>query len=76
MLNKENKLVITFHTSSMAFATEKACKIEKLVGMLISAPRKLSADCGISYSTDTKNKPQLLSILEKYKIEYDRMVEL
>lgn len=76
MIKKEKKLVITYYTSDMAFATEKACKKEKVDGELISAPRKLSADCGISFATDVANKIVMEEILNKYNIEYDKIVEL
>ena len=76
MLKKEKKLIITYHTSNMAFATEKVCKEAKIIGELISAPRKLSADCGISYATDVGNRDKIEEILSKNKIEYDRIEEL
>lgn len=76
MLKKEKKLIITFYTSDMAFATEKACMKENIDGELISAPRKLSADCGISYTTHVDNKDRIKATLEKYDIEYDKIVEL
>ena len=76
MLKKEKKLIITYYTSDMAFATEKACKKEAIKGELISAPRKLSADCGISFSTDVANKIVMKDLLNKYNIEYDKITEL
>ena len=50
MIKKEKKIVVTFFTTAEAMATEKACKEAKLEGKLISAPRELTADCGISFS--------------------------
>ena len=76
MLKKEKKLIITYHTSSMAFATEKNCKDNGIKGELISAPRKLSSDCGISYATDLENKDKIIELFNKHKIEYEHMVEL
>ena len=55
MLKKELKLIVTFYTSSEAMATENACKVAGIDGKLISAPRNLTADCGISYATDISN---------------------
>ena len=76
MLKKEKKLIVTFYTSDMAFATEKVCKKENIDGSLISAPRKLTADCGISFATNVENKSLIESAIAKYKIEYDRIVEI
>ena len=76
MLKKEKKLIVTFHTSDMAFATEKACKKEGVIGELISAPRKLTSDCGISFATDLINKDSIEELIKKYNIEYDRIVEI
>lgn len=76
MLKKKLKLIITFHTSSEAMATEKACKDEGIIGQLISAPRELTADCGISYAAEVGDKDRIEELLNSKKIEYDRMVEI
>ena len=76
MLKKEKKLIITYHTSNMAFATEKLCKEKNISGELISAPRLLSSDCGISYATDIANKENIEQLFKENKIEYEKMVEL
>lgn len=76
MLKKEKKLIITFHTSDMAFATEKVCKDENIDGKLISAPRTLSADCGISFATGPLNRERILDALVRHSIEYDSVSEL
>lgn len=76
MLRKEKKLIITYHTSNMAFATEKVCKDNGVKGELISAPRKLSSDCGISYAADVEDREKIEALFKEYKIEYEKMVEL
>lgn len=76
MLKKEQKLIITYHTSNMAFATESICKDNGIKGELISAPRKLSSDCGVSYATDIENKAKIEELFKEYKIEFEKMVEL
>ena len=75
MLRKEKKLIITYHTSNMAFATEKVCKDNGVKGELISAPRKLSSDCGISYAADVEDREKIEALFKEYKIEYEKMVE-
>ena len=76
MLKKELKLIVTFYTSSEAMATEKCCKDAGIDGKLISAPRNLTADCGISYATDVGNKDKIEALLKEKKIEYEKMVEI
>ena len=76
MLKKRLKLIVTFHTSSEAMATEKVCKDAGIEGQLISAPRELTADCGISYAAEVTDKAKIEELLNSKKIEFDRMVEV
>ena len=76
MLKKRLKLIVTFHTSSEAMATEKVCKEAGIEGQLISAPRELTADCGISYAAEVADKARIEELLNSKKIEFDRMVEV
>lgn len=76
MLKKELKLIVTFYTSSEAMATEMCCKDAGIDGKLISAPRNLTSDCGISYATDVGNKDKIEALLKEKKIEYEKMVEI
>ena len=76
MLKKELKLIVTFYTTSAAMATESACKENNIVGNLISAPRELSADCGISFATDISNRERLIKLLQDKHIEYEKIVEV
>ena len=76
MLKKRLKLIVTFHTSSEAMATEKVCKDAGIEGQLISAPRELTADCGISYAAEVADKARIEELLNSKEIEFDRMVEV
>lgn len=76
MLKKELKLIVTFYTSSEAMATERVCKDAGIDGKLISAPRNLTADCGISYATEVSNKEKIENLLKEKKVEYEKMVEI
>jgi hypothetical protein len=76
MLKKELKLIVTFYTTSAAMATEKVCKENDIEGSLISAPRELSADCGISFATDVKNRDKIVKLLLDKHIEYESVVEI
>ena len=50
MRTREEKAVITFHTTAAAMAAEKACKEAGLPGRLIPVPRSITADCGMAWS--------------------------
>lgn len=76
MIKKELKIVVTFFTSSEAMACEKECKIAQIEGKLISAPRELTSDCGISYKTDLKYKEDIEKLLKEKNIEYDKINEI
>lgn len=56
MRQKKPHFVITFYTTAEAIATEKLCKEKGIDGKLISAPRSVSADCGISWCTTPELK--------------------
>ena len=75
IFEKKEKLIITFFTSAEAMATEKVCLENKIKGKLISAPRELSADCGIAYELDIENEELIKKLLLDKKIEYEKMVK-
>lgn len=76
MMNKTLKVVVTFYTSDAAFACEKACDESHIDGALISAPRELTSDCGISYKCELKDKENIEKLLTKKNIEYDKICEI
>lgn len=76
MKAKMPHVVVTFHTTAEAMATEKACKAAGLSGKLISAPRSISADCGIAWSAPIDTRPQLCALLTQECIETDAYYEL
>ena len=76
MKQKTPRVVVTFHTTAEAMATERACRDGDLAGKLISAPRSLSADCGIAWSAPLETRGALEALLARAQIEYDRMCEL
>ena len=66
---KQPRVVVTFHTTAEAMATEKLCKQQDLPGCLISAPRNVTADCGIAWSAPPETEQALLQALETEHIE-------
>ncbi|MBQ1525879.1 MAG: DUF3343 domain-containing protein [Lachnospiraceae bacterium] len=76
MRNREPFAIVTFHTTAEAMATEKACKENGIEGRLISTPRVLSADCGISWKSPVLLKKELEELLKIKEIEYAGIAEL
>ena len=76
MREKTPRVVITFHTTAEAMATEKLCNKNNLDGKLISAPRSLSADCGIAWSAPAPLRETIEKLLADNAIEYDGIHEL
>ena len=76
MKPKTPRVVVTFHTTAEAMATEKLCSKNNLNGKLISAPRALSADCGIAWSVPAALRETVEKLLTDNAIEYDGIHEL
>ena len=73
---KEEKVVVTFHTTAEAMATEKRCKEQNAPGRLIPVPRVLSAGCGLAWCAPADAQPVLEALFVKEGIVYDKMTRL
>ena len=60
MRQRRLQLVVAFHTTAAAMATEALCRRLGLAGKLISVPRQVTSDCGIAWSAP----PELRGTLE------------
>ncbi len=60
MRQRRLQLVVAFHTTAAAMATEALCRRLGLAGKLISVPRQVTSDCGIAWSAP----PELRETLE------------
>lgn len=69
MKQSKPRIVVTFYTTAEAMATEQLCRAQGLEGKLISAPRTLTADCGIAWSGLPETRETLLRVLEEAQIE-------
>jgi len=69
---REQKLcvVVTFYTTAEAMAAKKLCKENNIPGKTISAPRSLSADCGIAWCSDAAYREELKTALNEAEIEF------
>ncbi len=76
MREKQLRLVITFYTTADAMATEQLCSTNGIPGKLFSAPRILSADCGIAWQSPLTERNTLVSLLAERSIEVHSIHEL
>lgn len=73
---KKRILVVTFHTTAAAMATEKACREAGLGGRLAPVPRTLSSDCGIAWRAEPALRQELSRLLLERGIETAGMDEI
>ncbi len=76
MKERTAHIIVTFHTTAEAMATEAACKKADLPGRLISAPRSLTADCGIAWCAPLSARGAIERAVEEAKIEVAGFYEL
>ncbi|MDO5702816.1 MAG: DUF3343 domain-containing protein [Lachnospiraceae bacterium] len=69
MKDQASQIIITFYTTAEAMATKLACGKRGIPGALISAPRYLSPDCGIAWSSPAHAREELERAIREEKIE-------
>lgn len=69
MREKQPRLVVTFHTTAGAIATEQLCRREQLEGKLVAVPRSITSDCGIAWSSPPELRSALEAALQEAGIE-------
>lgn len=69
-------LVVTFHTTSEAMATEKACRNQEIQGRLIPVPRSLSAGCGIAWRGQVDDERKLRELMLAQDIEWEEFTTI
>ena len=63
MIEKKEKIIITFYTTTAAMKMEDICKGYGSVGRIIPVPGFISADCGLAWCADLQYEQQLLQIM-------------
>ena len=76
MRAKSPRLVVTFHTTAEAMATEQLSGRLQLPGKLISVPRCLTSDCGIAWSAPVEVREPLEAQMRQERIEAAGFYEL
>lgn len=70
MIKRENRLVITFHTTTEAMAMEALCKKLGADGRMIPVPSSISAGCGLAWSAKPESEMALRLLMEENAIVY------
>ena len=68
MIKREEKLVITFHTTTAAMAMERICKECGTDGRIIPVPGSISADCGLAWCAKNESEYELLNLMVQHAI--------
>lgn len=70
MIEKKEKIIITFFTTTAAMNMEDVCKNLKADGRIIPVPGFITADCGLAWCADPKSEAELTEIMQKNDIVY------
>lgn len=73
MRAKEQRLVITFHTTAEAMAAEKELKSNNIPGRLIPVPRQISAGCGLAWSAPAADEAEIKTCMSAHSLSWDAM---
>lgn len=71
MRQKENKIIVTFHTTAEAIAMETACKNGGITGRLIPVPRQISSGCGLAFCAPAEMEKKILEFMDQGGLHYD-----
>ena len=70
MINKKEKIIITFFTTTAAMKMEDICKSNGADGRIIPVPGFISADCGLAWCADPENETVLVKLMSDNDIVY------
>ena len=63
MIQKQKRVVFTFHTTTDAMAMEALCKAAGLGGRMIPVPGEITADCGLAWCAVPEQEETLTNAL-------------
>ena len=73
MRNKENRLVITFHSTTEAMEAEKRLKELGVPGRLIPIPRQLSVGCGLAWRAPEREWESVMQSVRLMQLSFEKM---
>lgn len=65
MIPKQDRLVITFYTTTDAMAMEHLCRQQNADGRMIPVPRSITADCGLAWCAAPDSEKGLRALMEE-----------
>jgi hypothetical protein len=68
MIKKQERLVITFYTTTAAMAMECICEASSADGRIIPVPRSITADCGLAWCAKNESEDALLDLMVQHNI--------
>ena len=71
MRTKEQKCIVTFHTTTAAMEMERVCKAEGVPRRLIPVPRAITAGCGMCWAAPAEARERM----ERFVIEKRLMID-
>ena len=69
MREKQERLIVTFHTTAAAMAMETHCRRGGIEGKLIPVPRSLTADCGIAWRSEPEMRAAVEAVIKENALE-------
>ena len=76
MREKQNYIVISFHTTAEAIALEKFCNQRNYPGRLIPVPREISAGCGLAWRMKPAEYAEFENRIIESGIAYEAVTEV
>lgn len=76
MRDKQNRFIITFHTTQEAMAAEQFLKEKGFSGRLIPVPREITAGCGLAWMTRPEEGASLIQGLRSAGLCWQDFCEL
>ncbi len=73
MIQKSQRLLITFHTTTDAMAMESLCKAENMPGRLIPVPGFISAGCGLAWCATPESECTLTALMHRHHIPFQQI---
>ena len=68
MIKRQEKLVITFFTTTAAMAMESICKANGADGRIIPVPSFITADCGLAWCAKNESEDALMELMVQHNI--------
>ena len=76
MRPKEERIVISFNTTTMAMDMERKCKASGEDGRLIPLPKEISAGCGLAWAGRKLDTVYWEKYMAENLIEYDKIKQM